>query len=137
MVKNPVCNVEIEPRQTAAVTEYEGCVYYFCSNNYHKKFLTQPETFVNKAPGMCMSIGVMGSVDIGSKIRLNITDLLSRKTLALPVHHAKLGPPVAEISEMIAEPEQRIGRPRQLYVGSACREYPMARDDQNIFNISN
>ena len=31
---------------------------------------------------------------------------------------------VAQWMEMIAEPEQRIGRPRQLYVGPARRDYP-------------
>lgn len=36
---------------------------------------------------------------------------------------------VAQWMEMIAEPEQRIGRPRQLYVGPACRQYPVAGDD--------
>ncbi len=34
---------------------------------------------------------------------------------------------VAQWMEMIAEPEQRIGRPRQLYVGPARRDYPAGR----------
>jgi citrate synthase len=30
---------------------------------------------------------------------------------------------VAQWMEMIGEPDQRIGRPRQLYTGPACRDY--------------
>jgi hypothetical protein len=30
---------------------------------------------------------------------------------------------VAQWMEMISEPDQRIGRPRQVYDGPACRDY--------------
>jgi citrate synthase len=31
---------------------------------------------------------------------------------------------IAQWKEMIEDPEQRIGRPRQLYVGPVRREFP-------------
>jgi citrate synthase len=31
---------------------------------------------------------------------------------------------IAQWNEMIADPEQKIGRPRQLYVGAARRDVP-------------
>jgi citrate synthase len=31
---------------------------------------------------------------------------------------------VAQWNEMIADPEQKIGRPRQLYTGPTHRDYP-------------
>jgi citrate synthase len=31
---------------------------------------------------------------------------------------------IAQWNEMIADPEQKIGRPRQLFVGSATRDVP-------------
>jgi citrate synthase len=35
---------------------------------------------------------------------------------------------IAQWNEMIADPEQKIGRPRQLFIGEALREaLPLAR----------
>lgn len=64
MVKDPVCDMEIEPRHAVAVSEHEGRAYYFCSKKFQDKFLAQPTTFINKADGMRLTIGVMGSADI-------------------------------------------------------------------------
>ncbi len=33
---------------------------------------------------------------------------------------------IAQWKEMIEDPEQRIGRPRQLYIGQPRREFPKA-----------
>ena len=35
---------------------------------------------------------------------------------------------IAQWNEMIADPEQKIGRPRQLFVGSAVRDVPPLKD---------
>ena len=41
---------------------------------------------------------------------------------------------VAQWMEMIGEPDQRIGRPRQLYTGPACRDYiPISRRKKTEF----
>ena len=40
---------------------------------------------------------------------------------------------VAQWMEMIAEPDQKIGRPRQLYTGPACRDYiPIRKRKQSV-----
>ena len=61
MVNDPVCLMEFDPRQAKAVVEYEGRTYYFCSSECKEKFLQQPRIFLDKAPGMRMTVGVMGS----------------------------------------------------------------------------
>lgn len=61
MIQDPVCLMELDPRKAKAVAEYKGRSYYFCSEQCKKKFLAQPETFINKVPGMRLTVGVMGS----------------------------------------------------------------------------
>lgn len=61
MVNDPVCLMTLDPRQAKAVAEYEGRSYYFCSGECKEKFLKQPRIFLDKAPGMRMTVGVMGS----------------------------------------------------------------------------
>lgn len=61
MIHDPVCLMNIRPQDAVAMLDYEGKKYYFCSKNCHSKFLEQPQIYVNKAPGMMLTIGVMGS----------------------------------------------------------------------------
>ncbi len=61
MVRDPVCRMEIDPRKAAAMVSHAGRAYYFCSNGCKEKFLAQPKIFLNKAPGMRLTIGIMGS----------------------------------------------------------------------------
>jgi citrate synthase len=35
---------------------------------------------------------------------------------------------IAQWNEMIADPEQKIGRPRQLFIGSPVRDVPPLKD---------
>jgi len=63
MVTDPVCAMKIEPRQAAAMQTYQGQTYYFCSTTCKDRFLQQPETFIHIAPGMRLTVGVMGSAD--------------------------------------------------------------------------
>jgi len=63
MVHDPVCLMELNPRKAKAVAKHLGRSYYFCSENCKKTFLEQPETFLHKAPGMRLTVGVMGSAD--------------------------------------------------------------------------
>lgn len=58
---DPVCLMEVDPRRAAAMAEHEGRTYYFCSDKCHQKFAKDPTVFTNKAPGMQLTIGVMGS----------------------------------------------------------------------------
>ncbi|GIT99112.1 MULTISPECIES: YHS domain-containing protein [unclassified Sulfurovum] len=61
MVRDPVCMMELDPRRATATAEYEGRLYYFCSDKCKDKFLAQPTVYVNKAPDMRLTVGVMGS----------------------------------------------------------------------------
>jgi len=63
MVRDPVCLMELEPRNAKAVAEYEGRSYYFCSEQCKERFLKRPQTFLDKAPSMRFTVGVMGSAD--------------------------------------------------------------------------
>jgi len=63
VVRDPVCGMELDPRQAAVTDEHEGRLYYFCSGACLKKFQMHPDIFVKKAPGMRLTVGVMGSAD--------------------------------------------------------------------------
>lgn len=63
MVRDPVCGMELDPRQAAVTAEHEGRLYYFCSDACRTKFRQQPAVFADKAPGMRLTVGVMGSAD--------------------------------------------------------------------------
>lgn len=63
MVQDPVCLMSVNPLQAAAMLEYEGKKYYFCSDNCRDKFQAQPSTYLAKAPGLRITVGVMGSAD--------------------------------------------------------------------------
>lgn len=61
MTRDPVCLMTLDPRRAAAMAEYSGQAYYFCSEGCRQKFLAQPGIFLDKAPGMRLTVGVMGS----------------------------------------------------------------------------
>lgn len=61
MIRDPVCLMLLDPRRAAAMVEYKGQAYYFCSDGCRQKFLAQPGLFLDKAPGMRLTVGVMGS----------------------------------------------------------------------------
>lgn len=63
MVQDPVCSMSIDPHNATAMVDYDGKKYYFCSNNCKEKFIAQPSVFLVKAPGMQLTVGVMGSAD--------------------------------------------------------------------------
>ncbi len=63
MVRDPVCLMELDLRNAKAVVEYKGRSYHFYSTQCKEKFLTRPKAFIDKAPGMRLTVGVMGSAD--------------------------------------------------------------------------
>jgi len=65
MTNDPVCLMEIEQKMAAAMTIYHGKAYYFCSEICQHKFQSSPETYLNKAPAMRLTVGVMGSASDG------------------------------------------------------------------------
>ena len=52
MVRDPVCLMELDPRNAKAVAEYGGRTYYFCSEQCQEEFLARPETFLDKAQAL-------------------------------------------------------------------------------------
>jgi Cu+-exporting ATPase len=46
MVKDPVCGMQIDPKNAAGTSEYNGKTYYFCSEHCKKKFELDPAYFV-------------------------------------------------------------------------------------------
>ncbi|ALP53755.1 protein containing YHS domain protein [Candidatus Tenderia electrophaga] len=61
MMRDPVCLMELDPRKAAAMAEFGGHAYYFCSEGHKQTFISQPEIYQDKAPAMRLTIGVMGS----------------------------------------------------------------------------
>lgn len=46
MAKDPVCEMEVDPDEAAAETEYEGETYYFCAPGCKQKFEEDPEKYL-------------------------------------------------------------------------------------------
>ncbi|MDT8376751.1 MAG: YHS domain-containing protein [Mariprofundaceae bacterium] len=61
LIRDPVCLMTVVPAHAEAMIEYGGRSYYFCSKECRDKFREQPQNFLDKAPGMRLTIGVMGS----------------------------------------------------------------------------
>lgn len=66
MIRDPVCLMTIDPRRAAAMAEYRGQAYYFCSEDCKQKFLAQPSMYLNKVPSLKLTVGVMGTASGGS-----------------------------------------------------------------------
>jgi YHS domain-containing protein len=45
IVEDPVCGMRIDPDDAAATAEYEGRVYYFCSQVCHDAFVADPAAY--------------------------------------------------------------------------------------------
>jgi Cu+-exporting ATPase len=46
MVEDPVCGMQINIDTAPAQTEYEGEIYYFCSQGCKREFEENPEQFL-------------------------------------------------------------------------------------------
>jgi Cu+-exporting ATPase len=46
--RDPVCGMQIDPRQAAAKMDYRGKTYYFCSEDCHRKFMQNPQQYVQQ-----------------------------------------------------------------------------------------
>ncbi len=46
MVEDPVCGMRIDREEAAGTLEYEGKMYYFCSQACHDAFEADPATYV-------------------------------------------------------------------------------------------
>ena len=48
MAKDPVCGMEVKENEAAAVSEYKGKKYIFCSPGCKEKFTNDPEKYLGK-----------------------------------------------------------------------------------------
>jgi YHS domain-containing protein len=46
MAKDPVCQMEVDPRKAAAQSAYKGQTYYFCCPGCKASFDREPEKYV-------------------------------------------------------------------------------------------
>ncbi len=49
MTKDPVCGMDVDPKQAAGKSEYQGQTYYFCSAGCKKAFDKEPAKYVTEA----------------------------------------------------------------------------------------
>ena len=50
MAKDPVCGMDVDEKKAAGQSEYQGKMYYFCSNGCKKSFDANPEKYIGKQP---------------------------------------------------------------------------------------
>jgi Cu+-exporting ATPase len=50
LVKDPVCNMDVDPATAAGSSEYKGQTYYFCSPGCVKRFNADPEKYLAPRP---------------------------------------------------------------------------------------
>ncbi len=48
MEKDPVCGMDVDPKNAAAKSDYLGKTYYFCSLGCKKEFDQSPEKYLKK-----------------------------------------------------------------------------------------
>lgn len=48
MARDPVCDMEVDERDAAASSYYEGDRYYFCSEDCKQRFDADPERYVSR-----------------------------------------------------------------------------------------
>ncbi len=72
MFYDPVCGMSLEPREAAAMIDYKGHPYYFCSPGCRDRFRQHPERYLEAASALYLTVGVMGSAsdDEPASVRL-------------------------------------------------------------------
>jgi P-type Cu+ transporter len=48
MAKDPVCQMDVEPKHAAAQSQYQGQTYYFCAAGCKAKFDADPGRYLRK-----------------------------------------------------------------------------------------
>ncbi|PKO16625.1 MAG: YHS domain-containing protein [Chloroflexi bacterium HGW-Chloroflexi-10] len=48
MVKDPICNMDVDPVSAAGKSDYLGKTYYFCSLGCKKAFDKEPQKYIGK-----------------------------------------------------------------------------------------
>jgi YHS domain-containing protein len=50
LVKDVVCGMEIDPKESAGKSEYQGATYYFCSETCKRDFDADPQKYLPAEP---------------------------------------------------------------------------------------
>ncbi|HZE23251.1 MAG TPA: YHS domain-containing protein, partial [Blattabacteriaceae bacterium] len=50
LVKDPVCDMDVDSARAAGSSEYKGQTYYFCSPGCVKRFNADPEKYLTPKP---------------------------------------------------------------------------------------
>jgi P-type Cu+ transporter len=66
LVKDPVCNMDVDPAKARGSAEYKGQTYYFCSPGCVERFLHDPEKYLAPKPAAPL-------VQLGAKVSSNGT----------------------------------------------------------------
>jgi P-type Cu+ transporter len=48
MAKDPVCGMQVEERQAAEQSDYQGQTYYFCSSRCQQQFEEHPDRYTGQ-----------------------------------------------------------------------------------------
>lgn len=48
MVKDPVCNMDVDEKKAASTSEYKGKTCFFCAKICKEKFDEEPERYLEK-----------------------------------------------------------------------------------------
>ena len=51
MARDPVCDMQVDPKTAAAKSEYKGQTYYFCAPGCKAAFDKEPEKYLQKEHG--------------------------------------------------------------------------------------
>ena len=46
LVKDPVCDMDVDPESAAAKSEYQGVAYYFCAEGCKQSFDANPQQYL-------------------------------------------------------------------------------------------
>ena len=72
MAIDPVCGMEVKEEEAAAVSEYEGKKYYFCSTGCKHKFDDNPESFIKTEPQPGMQMEKDDSIESKESERVDL-----------------------------------------------------------------
>jgi len=81
LVKDPVCNMDVDPTTAAGSSEYKGQTHYFCSQGCVKRFNADPEKYLAPRPSVAQPANGQ-IVQIGGIMPLKPTSVSAEKQQA-------------------------------------------------------
>jgi Cu+-exporting ATPase len=111
IVKDPVCNMDVDPASARGSADYEGQTYYFCSPGCVKRFNADPEKYLASQPQQQPALVQLGGIT-------------ANKPAASPVKEPAGKGTVSYVCPM--DPEIREARP------GACPKCGMALEPEAV-----